>query len=711
MLARPSSETRRRHAAEGRIEERRGSGGSPRTVRVQSGRKPFGERLRDRLSGLGRLPIRPHTARVVMEAFSTTSPEGEDADPSLVEIKDGALELDPGWVAAGSASPLPKSPLHLVAESSWWPSALASGQCAEAIQRLWRHSLAAALACRSLARERGDPDPDQLVRAGLLHGLARWAVAAVDPEWIAGWMDESNLRARRRREIADLGADLGEIGRRLAERWGCEPLVVDAAWLHGEADGALNEAAREPERLALIQEAVRWADATPWSLSSAAARESVSSEPRLRILIAEVQSKCGSMFASVDSTLHEERMTRENARLRLRIIDMDRNRATQARLIDALSEAPPDETPESWSARTGRIWCGEPEVNAARVIWLEPGSESSGRGSVVESATTFGASPTGEEGVPAKAPSWTIPLESRGARLGEIQLWLDPEQEDPRPRLETTGATRAWRSWAARVADRSLFERRLQAVVGGSRGRVEDERDRLESAKLEALAEFAAGAGHELNNPLAVIAGRAQLLLGQTDDPETSRSLKILLAQTQRAHQILRDLMFVARPAEPRPGLHHPAEVLASCLDEFRVESEARGVRLVGEFEGREATSWIDPEALRHIAEALIRNALQASSSGQTIQARLSLRGRELRLKVVDGGKGITSVEGERLFDPFFSGRQAGRGLGLGLPRAARLIAMAGGSIDWSSAVGGGSIFQVRLPSNPPPDEPKAKSA
>jgi len=646
-----------------------------------------------------------------MEALSSASAEGEDADPSLVEIRGGALNLDPGWIAAESVRPHPKSSLHLIAESEWWPSALASGPCSEAIQRLWRHSLAAALACRTLARERGDPDPDQLVRAGLLHGLARWAVAAVAPEWIVEWMGESNLRVRRRLETNDLGADLGEIGRRLAERWGCEPLVVDAAWLHNEADGVLNEAAREPERLALIQEAVRWADATPWSLSSASARETVSSEPRLRILIAEVQSKCGSMFASADSTPHEERMTRENARLRLRIIDLDRARATQARLIDALSEAPPDETPESWSARTGRIWCGEPEVNAARVIWLEPGSESSGRGSVVESATAIGSSPSGEAGVPSKAPSWTIPLDSRGARLGEIQLWLDPEQEDPRPRLEATGATRAWRSWAARVADRSLFERRLQAVVQGSRGRVEDERERLESAKLEALAEFAAGAGHELNNPLAVIVGRAQLLLGQTDDPETIRSLKILLAQAQRAHQILRDLMFVARPAEPRPRLCRPAEVLASCLKELQVESEARDVQLIGEFEGREATSWIDPEALRHIAEALIRNALQASSGGQTIQARLSPRGRELRLQVVDGGQGITSVEGARLFDPFFCGRQAGRGLGLGLPRAARLIAMAGGSINWSSAVGGGSVFQVRLPSNPPPDEPNAKSA
>lgn len=645
-----------------------------------------------------------------MESLSSVSPDGESADPSLLETRGGAFDLDPGWVAAESLGPRPANPLRLVAELPWWATSLASGQSAEAIQRLWRHSLAVAVACRSLARDHGDPDPDQLIRAGLLHGLARWAIAALDPDWIARWMGETDPRVRRRWEINELGGDLGEIGRRLAERWGCEPLIVDAAWLHGDADGVFNDAAREPNRLALIQEAVRWAEATPWSLNSPSARETIPADPRLRILIAEVQSKCASMFASTDSTVHEERMTRENARLRLRLIDLDKTRATQARLIESLAEAPPDEPPESWSARTGRIWCGEPEVNAARVIWLGQGSESS-RGSVVESATAVGSSSPGDAAAPPKAPSWTIPLDSRGARLGEIQLWLDPDQEDPRRRLEAAGAPAAWRSWAARVADRALFERRLQAVARGGRNRVETERERLEAAKLEALAEFAAGAGHELNNPLAVIVGRAQLLLAQAEAPETIRSLKIILAQAQRTHQILRDLMFVARPSELHPLLHRPADVLASCLDEFRAEAEARGVRLVGDFEGREATSWTDPDALRHIAEALIRNALQASSKGQTIEARLSPRGRELRLQVVDGGKGITSAEGERLFDPFFCGRQAGRGLGLGLPRAARLIALAGGSIDWSSTPDGGSTFQVRLPSHPPPDDPKAKSA
>ena len=106
----------------------------------------------------------------------------------------------------------------------------------------------------------------------------------------------------------------------------------------------------------------------------------------------------------------------------------------------------------------------------------------------------------------------------------------------------------------------------------------------------------------------------------------------------------------------------------------------------------------------------LAAGAIHASVSGGKIQVRATQQGQELRLSVADDGKGVSTAEGAHLFDPFYCGRQVGRGLGLGLPRAARSIALAGGSLTWSSAVDQGSTFQVQLPSNPPPNEPTALS-
>ncbi len=243
-------------------------------------------------------------------------------------------------------------------------------------------------------------------------------------------------------------------------------------------------------------------------------------------------------------------------------------------------------------------------------------------------------------------------------------------------------------------------------AVASFRDHVRSQDERLRRAKMEALGEFAAGAGHELNNPLAVIVGRAQLLLARADDPEVARSLRIILGQAQRAHRILRDLMFVARPPAPRSRPCKPPELLGSVLSEFERECQARGVRLLAELDDSAAGAWGDPDGLRHLAEILLRNALQATPPGGRILVRSSHKDDELLWSFSDNGKGIRADEAEHLFDPFFCGRQAGRGLGLGLPRAAKIVELAGGKLRWTSGPGHETTFQVQLPLAPIADRP-----
>ena len=232
------------------------------------------------------------------------------------------------------------------------------------------------------------------------------------------------------------------------------------------------------------------------------------------------------------------------------------------------------------------------------------------------------------------------------------------------------------------------------------------------------MGEFAAGAGHELNNPLAVVVGRAQLLLARAVEPEVVRSLRIILNQAQRAHRILRDLMFIARPPAPRSRSCRPSELLASLLRDFERECSARGIRLVADLDPSSPSAWADPEALRHLGEILLRNALQATPSGGRIQVRSSSKNQELIWSFSDTGKGIGAGEGTHLFDPFYCGRQAGRGLGLGLPRAAKIVDLAGGRLRWTSNPGHETTFQVHLPLTSPlppeqsePDPPPSPAA
>jgi signal transduction histidine kinase len=224
---------------------------------------------------------------------------------------------------------------------------------------------------------------------------------------------------------------------------------------------------------------------------------------------------------------------------------------------------------------------------------------------------------------------------------------------------------------------------------------------------LDALAEFAAGAGHELNNPLAVIVGRAQLLLAKEDDPDATRSLRAIIAQAQRAARILRDLMYVARPPEPRPRPCQPEEIVRACLRDLQADAEARGVKIVADSRDSGLRVWADPEPLRQIADILARNALEASSSGGLVQFTASGDDRAVRWTVHDNGRGIGATEGLHLFDPFYCGRSAGRGLGLGLPRAARIVAQAGGDLKWQSSPGLGTTFIVTLPVSEIPASPE----
>jgi signal transduction histidine kinase len=218
---------------------------------------------------------------------------------------------------------------------------------------------------------------------------------------------------------------------------------------------------------------------------------------------------------------------------------------------------------------------------------------------------------------------------------------------------------------------------------------------------LDAMAEFAAGAAHELNNPLAIIAGRAQLLQARTADPEHRTALQTIITQARRAHQILRDLIYIARPPVPRDVPCVPDQVLRGVVEDLTAEAIHRKVRLSCRTPEPGPTVSTDPEALRHVAEALIRNALEATpEGGQVLVESLGDR-QSVVWTVEDQGVGLDEERSAHLLDPFYCGRQAGRGLGLGLPRVARFLQAVGGSISWGETDDGGTLIRVELPIGP----------
>lgn len=636
--------------------------------------------LRRQIERLDGLPVRPASARLTLDA----RPDEGGPEPGPAPAHP-ATELDPGWALARLREPHPADPLAIVAERPWWRPATGAG--AEAIGRLWRHAVAVSLAARRLAREANEPDPGLVGRAGLLHRLGLWALAAVDPERLAYWLAAPDPDRRRELEALWVGSDLASLGRTLARRWGCGPLIADAAWLHADLAGDLAACGDDPGRLALIRQAHALAERTPWALAHDSVREPGPLDPRVRLLMAEVQARCAGEFVEADASGREERLSRENAALRLESARLRGERDGRDRLVAALGDSDPTDRPEVWAERAGLAWCDAPGVAAARAVWLDPTSSTE--------------PPPGPKADPPRPAGTVLALGDASRPVAEVHLWT----ADPAP--DGWPGVAAWGAWAELVAERSRLRRKLDAAVAAFRRRVEAEEPLRRRAKLAALAEFAAGAGHELNNPLAVILGRAQLLLVRAEDPEAIRSLRAIVAQAQRAHRILRDLMYVARPPEPRPRPCSADEVLRGSIRDAQAEAESRGIRIVGDPRPTAAGKvWADPEPLRHVADVLLRNALEATPGGGSVFVASAGDERTLRWTIKDSGRGLSTDEAAHLFDPFFCGRQAGRGLGLGLPRAARIAERAGGEITWQSTPGQGTSFQVRIPlSAPPPSE------
>ena len=225
---------------------------------------------------------------------------------------------------------------------------------------------------------------------------------------------------------------------------------------------------------------------------------------------------------------------------------------------------------------------------------------------------------------------------------------------------------------------------------------------RLEQEKLAALKELAYGASHEINNPLANIATRTQVLLRDEEHPERRRMLAAIHAQAMRAHEMISDLMLFARP--PAPVL---SEVDLNVLAQQAIESwESRAKDQLTELvvcpcDGP-AVMDADATQLAVAIEAIIRNACEALGSGGRVEV-LVRRGKSselARLEIVvrDNGPGMSSEVRRHAFDPFFSGREAGRGLGFGLSKCWRIVQEHGGEVVLESTPGGGTEVVLRLP-------------
>jgi signal transduction histidine kinase len=222
--------------------------------------------------------------------------------------------------------------------------------------------------------------------------------------------------------------------------------------------------------------------------------------------------------------------------------------------------------------------------------------------------------------------------------------------------------------------------------------------ERVEAAKLAAVAEFAAGASHEINNPLAVISGQSQYLLKQETDGRRREALESIVRQSRRIHSVLAELMLFARPPEPRPEWLDLGRLVQDAAAELGPLAAERQVEVHAGPIGSGLWVEADLKQMRIALGAIVRNGIEAAPPGGWVRVTTTFRPDRLEVAVEDSGPGPDERSRAHLFDPFYSGRAAGRGRGLGLPAAWRLARENGGEVRYVPVPGGPTRFVLSLP-------------
>jgi signal transduction histidine kinase len=214
--------------------------------------------------------------------------------------------------------------------------------------------------------------------------------------------------------------------------------------------------------------------------------------------------------------------------------------------------------------------------------------------------------------------------------------------------------------------------------------------------RLTVLGEAAGVVAHEVRNPLGSILNAVAVLKRDKLGPVGTSAVEMLEEEATRLDAMVRDLLDVVRPLEPRPRPLHLGELARRTLELFHERRQLGTVRVTLDEEPELPTLQADETLLQLALENLVRNAVQSSPSGGQVHVAVGSVPGGVRLTVEDEGPGVSPADAQRVFEPFFTTRTTGTGLGLAVVR--RVVLAHGGTVSVGQRPGGGAHFELRLP-------------
>ncbi len=247
------------------------------------------------------------------------------------------------------------------------------------------------------------------------------------------------------------------------------------------------------------------------------------------------------------------------------------------------------------------------------------------------------------------------------------------------------------------------FNQELEQRVQERTRELERARDQLvQSEKLAAIGQLAAGVAHEINNPIGVMLGFSQVLLKRTTEADPMyKPLATIEREGLRCKKIVQNLLDFARHNKPNPEQSDINQLIDDALALVEHQISNAAVRLVKTYSPGLPRVLADANQIQQVFLNILMNAYQEMSDGGELKIVTHQEGDYVYAVFSDSGPGISAENLKHIFEPFFTTKEVGKGTGLGLSVSYGIVEQHGGTIQVQSDGKAGATFTVNLPVAP----------
>ncbi|MCD6228757.1 MAG: PAS domain S-box protein, partial [Candidatus Omnitrophica bacterium] len=223
------------------------------------------------------------------------------------------------------------------------------------------------------------------------------------------------------------------------------------------------------------------------------------------------------------------------------------------------------------------------------------------------------------------------------------------------------------------------------------------EKKKIEHAqRLARLGELVSDMAHEVNNPLMIISGRAQLaLMEEIKNAEIEKALRVIVEESQRAKDIIQRLLLFSKPSKGEVKEVDINECIEEVVELIEHQFFLRNVKIVKKYKPLPKIK-VDEKQIQEVIMNLLKNSYDAMQGGGTITISTFPKRDKIKIEIADTGEGMSEEVLAKIFEPFFTTKEQGTGLGLSLCYG--IIKAHNGNLQFESALGKGTKAIISLP-------------